>query len=311
MKRLIVITLGIALLTVVSGNQSIADDSFKENDLYFSTEEDFVSADSSGVLKVISDGDLLSWQGVVFMKNQELLKRFEEKNDLGLDAVDVVYGEKRLVVFSTELDSTHGFFTAGDLLATNGARISNMALLFRWQFQTQPADLGLDAVQFRGEQEAIIKFLEYVASKGWNYYDDEPERLAKDLAEYTIDIWFSTEGTAPFNDVPMFLDGDLLSVLHGTVVIHNSNLLPLSVPAGIPKRGVDFGLDAVMCPRFGKEPVYFSTEILFNNDQFPFTDGDLLLGGAMGIIIQNFRFIEKFKPRVDFLGLDAVSYFEK
>jgi len=65
----------------------------------------------------------------VFARNRELLEVFKIDNDLGLDAVDVIDEERRLIVFSTELDDPLGRFTAGDLLATNGAQIPNSVLL--------------------------------------------------------------------------------------------------------------------------------------------------------------------------------------
>ncbi len=38
-----------------------------------------------------------------------------------------------------------------------------------------------------------------------------PAALAGMLEEYSIDIWFSTEGTAPSPSSPSFLDGDVLA----------------------------------------------------------------------------------------------------
>ena len=59
----------------------------------------------------------------------------------------------------------------------------------------------------------------------------------------------------------------------------NSTLLPAAVPAGIPARGVDFGLDAGTTDREGSvELVHFSTEILYEG-QPSFTDGDVLKFG--------------------------------
>ena len=88
-----------------------------------------------------------------------------------------------------------------------------------------------------------------------------------------IELWFSTEGTAPWPKEPKFLDGDLLSAATGTIVATNSDLLPPSVPAGIPERGVDFGLDAVTLDK--EQNIEFSTEILYEN-KLDFTDGDVL-----------------------------------
>lgn len=279
--------------------------------IYFSTEEDFLAETEQG-LQIVSDGDLLHWSGFVYMKNKELVQKFDERNDLGLDAVDVVESGARIVAFSTELDSTHKIFTAGALLSTNGALITNAALLCKWTFPEPQTDLGLDAVQFKGDQSDILQFLDYVSAQGWDYYRNDPCRLADDLHEFRIDIWFSTEGTPSYPEDPMFLDGDLLSARDGVIVAGNKDLLIPPCPAGLPDRGVDFGLDAFMGPRlFEDDRMWFSTEILFNDKETPFTDGDLLIKGSLVIVLPNIQFIQSFNPRVDFLGLDAVSHFEK
>jgi hypothetical protein len=105
---------------------------------------------------------------------------------------------------------------------------------------------------------------------------------------------------------PGFLDGDLLSAATGAIVASNGNLLPGSVPSGIPDRGVDFGLDAVAGDREGiPELIAFSTEILFEGDP-TFTDGDVLLYGN-GVVRANWDLIAPFEPKARFLGLDALS----
>jgi len=120
-------------------------------DLAFSTEEDFLSRDI-----LISDGDLLGIvhdatgpQCGICARNGDLLANFDISDDIGLDAADVINADAFLVAFSTELDSPNNAlpaiqFTAGDLLATNGTRIPNMALTYRFQV---PYDIGLDALQ--------------------------------------------------------------------------------------------------------------------------------------------------------------------
>ncbi len=309
MKQKIIVNVLLCLF-VLTLSQGFANDFSPDENFYFSTEEDFTFKVDPGFLQVVSDGDLLNWQGFVYMKNGELLQKFDESNHLGLDAVDVIVAEKKIVAFSTEMDSTHGIFSAGDLLATNGARIANKALLILI-IPVAPTDMGLDAVQFKGRPEVIMEYLEYVASKGWDYYENEPHRLPEDLKEFDIDIWFSTESTSPFYVLPGFLDGDLLSASTGSIVIGNSNLLPTTVPAGIPSRGVDFGLDAFMSRRLDDTPMYFSTEILYYGEIFPFTDGDVLMAGYSGVIVSNPSIIKNFMPPAYFLGLDAISYSEK
>jgi hypothetical protein len=271
--------------------------------LYFSTEEDFVTqgpepADGN---PRISDGDLLGPGCVVFARNQKLLAAFKTEKDLGLDAADVLDVERFLVAFSTSLDDPNGQFTDGDLLVTNGAVIPNIALLAK--FDIQGADLGLDAVHFIGDVDKIIRFLDHAATVS---QDEWLQNLPGLLEEYNIDIWFSTEGTAPTPETPQFLDGDLLSARTGSIVFANSVLLPSSVPAGIPDRGVDFGLDAVISDRDGnKEMVHFSTEIL-NEERPGFTDGDVLLFGN-GVVCTNYDLIKCFEPKTQELGLDALA----
>jgi len=273
--------------------------------VFFSTEEDFVTfgPEPPDGNPIISDGDLLCSDCTVFARNRELLAAFQTEIDLGLDAADVIDMERRLVAFSTELDDPQGWFTAGDLLATNGAVIPNIALLAK--FDIPKADLGLDAVHFIGDKEKIIAFLEYATVTGDLWWEN-PDRLATMLEEYDIDIWFSTEGTAPTPEAPLFLDGDLLSARTGTIIARNALLLPPSVPAGIPRRGVDFGLDAVTADRGGnRERIRFSTEILYDGEPY-FTDGDVLRIGN-GVVCTNEDLIRCFEPKTNFLGLDALS----
>jgi hypothetical protein len=271
----------------------------------FSTEEDFVThgpepADGN---PIISDGDLLGPGCVVCARNADLLKNFDVNEDLGLDAADILSIDRYLVAFSTELDSPHGNFGAGDLLITNGAVIPNSALLAA--FKLARLDLGLDAVHFVGDIDQILRFVDYARTMRRDDWAREGS-LQGALRQYRIDIWFSTEGTAPIPPKPAFLDGDLLSARDGTIVASNAVLLPASVPAGIPQRGVDFGLDAVSGGRDGKrEGLQFSTEILFEGEP-AFTDGDVLKIGN-GVVWTNAALVRCFEPKADFLGLDALS----
>jgi len=160
-----------------------------------------------------------------------------------------------------------------------------------------------------GKKEDIIKFLKVVKEKGHKFWLENPKELIEYLEEYDIDIWFSTEGTAQWPKEPKFLDGDLLSVAKGTIVAVNSDLLPPSVPAGIPERGVDFGLDAVTLDK--EMNIEFSTEILYEKlyrNKLSFTDGDVLLQGD-GVTIQNIELIKSFVPKAIELGLDALSFY--
>ncbi|MFC2095866.1 hypothetical protein ACFLSW_05470 [Candidatus Bipolaricaulota bacterium] len=274
-------------------------------EMVFSTEEDFVTHGPVPMdgNPIISDGDLLGRGCVVCARNADLLRIFQVTADLGLDAVDVIGGEANLIAFSTELNSPNlGQFTAGDLLATNGAIIPNAALLAL--FGVRGGDLGLDAIHLLGKTESIIAFLDEVYEMGRAYWLREGTLQAA-LRQYSVNIWFSTEGTAPYPTFPAFLDGDLLSARDGMIVVGQAQLLTASIPAGIPNRGVDFGLDAVTCDRMGDmKSIYFSTEILYSHGT-SFTDGDILLNSA-GIAFTNGYLIGCFEPKASFLGLDAL-----
>lgn len=271
----------------------------------FSTEEDFVTQgpEPPGG-NIISDGDLLSTTGgqcIVCARNADLLEIFQIPYDLGLDAADVVNAEISLVAFSTELNSPNrGQFTAGDLLVTNGVIIRNQALTQAWQIVQ---DIGLDAIHFIGDPAAIIAFLEDAAAL---QQPISAGQLAELFAKYpSIDIWFSTSGTRSVAGAPGFLDGDLLSAAKGTIVAANSDLLPSNVPAGLPNRGVDFGLDAATGDRAGsKEQIHYSTELLFDGD-LAFTDGDVLRYGN-GVVATNAELVACLEPFAKFVGLDAL-----
>lgn len=277
--------------------------------LAFSTEEDFVTfgPEPPDGNPIISDGDLLGIGCVVCARNQDLLRNLDVNEDLGLDAVDLIDVDRYLVAFSTELDSPHtGQFTAGDLLFTNGAIIPNAALLYA--FGISRPDMGLDAVHFVGDAGMVAQFVDYVQEMGTEYWR-RGGTLQASLRQFEVDIWFSTEGTAPTPTRPGFLDGDLLSARDGVIVADNGTLLPGGVPAGIPNRGVDFGLDAATTNRAGdRKQLHFSTEILYEGDP-GFTDGDVLLFGN-GIVHTNDALIGCFETKTDFLGLDALALVE-
>lgn len=283
--------------------------------LVFSTEEDFLSRGPKPPdgNPIISDGDLLSRNlstgGVaVCARNRHLLRVFEERVDLGLDAVDVIHLEEFLITFSTELDDPRGRFTAGDLLATNGAIIPNNALLFTFQLPIPEQNLGLDSVQLVGKEENQLELLRKVLSGGRDFWAANPRAFIELLRGLDVDIWFSTEGTGFSPEQPSFLDGDLLSARDGVIVIPNSTFLP-ALPAGLPANGVDFGLDAFT---FGFDQAsaegrnLFSTEILSKEPELSFTDGDVLQQGN-GIVLQNFDLTKGFEPLVRELGLDALD----
>jgi hypothetical protein len=275
----------------------------------FSTEEDFwtqgpVPADGNSI---ISDGDLLGRYGRICARNRELVQQFDVTQDMGLDAADLINVEQGLVAFSTELDSPHGNFKAGDLLTNHGAAIPNQALLAAFG---QHPDLGLDAVHFIGQTDSIVRFLAIALQQGRGFWVQDPQAFPSYLEEYGIDLWFSIEGTLAIPGAAMILDGDLLSAADGKVVYRNSEWLSPPIPAGITQRGVDFGLDGFGSDCFGNSgPSRFSTEILYRHEDpaLTFTDGDVLEFGG-GIKEKNWDLIAGFEPAARMLGLDALTY---
>lgn len=289
----------------------------REN-IFFSTEEDFLSQGPTPPdgNPVISDGDLLISSGVVYMRNHELLQaHFADVDnkeltrfDYGLDAAHVIETQEKLVAFSTELHHPLKRFTAGDLLITNGAVIPNFALLVQFQVPRE-VNFGLDALHFTGDPEMIVEFANKVKEIPRDEFIANPSLLIEILQSLDIDIWFSTEGTSPFTGTG-FIDGDLLSVRQGLIILSNHDALPPFIPAGIPDRGVDFGMDAFAQTIFLRDPTnqrsldLFSTEIV--DFIMPFTDGDIIQRGN-GVVLKNRDLILAFEPKVEDLGVDALS----
>ena len=290
----------IALIPIVPASGQEASLPASCQRLAFSVEEDFFMTEGEPAdgNPYISDGDLLSWGNTICARNAELLNPFDVSVDLGLDAADVITTTGNAVAFSTEIDSPYpGQFTAGDLLINNGSVIPNAALTAAFDIGY---DVGLDAVHFVGKVTDILAFLD-----DWSR---DPGDLPSMLLQREIDIWFSTEGTAPTVSAPAFLDGDLLSARNGTVIALGEDLLAASVPAGIPSDGTDFGLDGASGDRTDDtKAITFSTEILHENS-FNFTDGDVLQYGSTFIVYTNAALIDSFKPAAPFLGLDALSF---
>jgi hypothetical protein len=270
----------------------------------FSTEEDFMMqrGEPYDGNPYISDGDLLNFNGQVCARNADLLRNFDVRVDLGLDGVDVLDADKRIVAFSTELDSPFGTFTAGDVLITNGGIIPNLALVFPFGIDY---NIGLDEVKFMGKIEDIIRFVEFVRENGPDSLLEG--KLQSVMQEFNIDIWFTIEGTFE-RDQRLILDGDLLSA-SGSVIRTQADLFVAAIPAGIPQRGVDFGLDAFAVNREahlsdGRFRMYLSTEILYRGRPV-FSDGDILrLGGT--VARTNEALMAPFAPAARFLGLDAL-----
>jgi hypothetical protein len=306
-------TLGLLLIVaLLAAGSTASQEPFTLADCHeigFSTEEDFLTRAGTPAdgIPIISDGDLLGPNGRVCARNRDLVQAFDVTQDLGLDAVDLIGIKDELVVFSTELDSPHGNFTAGDMLIHVGGSVPNRALLAA--FGLQP-DMGLDTLHFVGDTPTIRQFLAYVRERGRPYWVQNPAAFPAALERYGIDLWFSMEGTIPRAGAPAILDGDLLSARRGVVVYPNADWLAAPIPAGLPARGVDFGLDAFASDCEGnKQPAGFSSEILYGSPEgLPmFTDGDILgFGGA--VLAQNWDLLAGFEPAAEMLGLDALTY---
>lgn len=310
-----------AALTVWAGGQTAeAQNAPRQCDgLLFSTSEDFTMQRGEGPdgNPIVSDGDLLAFNPAtglttICLRNAELLRPYDIQGvDLGLDAVAAIGPKRDIIAFSTELDSIHGQFTAGDLLfrssiaAIDGMIIPNAALLAQTRMRGR-YDIGLDAVSFTGEREAMAEALRAIADLGRDRLQKEPRLLAEILTKFQVDILFSTEGTSPTQTKPDFIDGDLLSAATGAIFRSNSALLP-ALPAGIPARGADFGLDAYTLgqdPETGGVEELISTEII-GRGRMPFTDGDALLPGPV-LQYKNIQLLKSLTPPTEDLGLDAL-----
>jgi hypothetical protein len=315
-KWLVAWAIGLAASYTLTTNAFAQNTSFEAcAGLVFSTEEEFLSQGTKPVdgNPIISDGDLIARNlttGVtrVCARNRDLVHHFDVREDMGLDAVDVIFAEKGIIAFSTELDSPHGNFTDGDILFPNGVVIPNAVLMHRFKLRD---NMGLDGVHFTGEQDAIIRVVEAARSMGRDLLMKEPGKLLNVMKELGVDIWFSVEGTGLSANAPGILDGDILSAVSGSKVVPQNLLLDPPIPAGIPSRGVDFGVDAISSSRKGsRKHLLFSTEILYRRRSSSFTDGDLLrLGGV--VAIKHETLVKPLEPAADFLGLDAVSLREK
>lgn len=283
--------------------------------LWFSTSEDFRSQGPTPPGgPIVSDGDLLTYvigSGArICARNAELMRIFDiEKFDHGLDALDKIEIDQDVVfaAFSTEIDSVNGSgqFTAGDLLFTNGAIVPNAALLAQFDLP-RSLNLGLDAVYIEGGPREKRELLAKLGSTNPDDMRQNPGILIEILEGTNTDILFSTEGTPPEVQKPMFLDGDLLSAKSGTIVRSNADLMP-GLPAGLPDRGVDYGLDAytpAMDP-IERVPIeIFSTEVNARGNTI--TDGDALTVGP-NVYLRNHDLIASLEPRDRNMGLDALA----
>ena len=318
MKRVFTEAAGIALATTLGlgfpGSASAQMNLIQCTGLWFSTSEDFRSGVDQPGGPIISDGDLLTYEvgsgARLCARNTDLLRRFDVNNfDHGLDALDQVQLDEGVVIaaLSTEIDSVNSAaqFTAGDLIFTTGPIVPNGALLAAFGLP-RSLNLGLDAVTIEGSPDEKRRLLAVLDNTSPDEFRDNPERLVEILEETNTDILFSTEGTPPDVQQPLFLDGDLLSARNGTIVRANADLLSL-LPAGLPARGVDYGLDAYTPAVNPLELVpieIFSIEV--QAGERVFSDGDALLPDPV-LYLQAPELIKAFEPRDFDMGLDALA----
>ncbi|WP_298970579.1 hypothetical protein [uncultured Roseobacter sp.] len=277
--------------------------------LLLSTSEDFTMQQSEGPdgNPIVSDGDLLAFNGgttTICRRNRDLLQRFDiPRVDFGLDAVAALDREREILAFSTELDDPNEQFGAGDLIFTTGLVIPNSALTQRFDLRH---DIGLDAVSLLGRPAGWREFIEKMGNVSRRELQAQPQIVIELLEAFELDILFSTEGTAPTVTAPAFIDGDLLSVRSGTIFRSNQTLLP-SLPAGIPSKGVDFGLDAYtfgVDPETGGPSELMSSEIDMRAEGL-YTDGDALQPGPT-LRFRNEVLLKSLLPASFDLGLDAL-----
>jgi hypothetical protein len=199
----------------------------------------------------------------------------------------------------------HTQFTAGDLLFNTGVIVPNAALLAKFGLPRN-FNLGLDGVEIEGTPRGKRELLARLESAGRQALLENPGLLVEILTATETDILFSTEGTPPEVQKPVFLDGDLLSAKNGTIVRSNADLLA-SLPAGIPDRGVDYGLDAyspALDPTSLEPLELFSIEV--QGGKATFSDGDILTTGP-NIFLRNADLLAAFGPLDTDMGLDALS----
>jgi hypothetical protein len=165
----------------------------------------------SETLGPLHHGDLLSSQGAIVKRNQDLLAAFNPPStaDAGLDAVQVLpSGEILFSIRSNIVISSNLTLSRGDILSDKGrVYLSHQQLLAAFQPAVTNRDFGLDAL--------------YILPSG--------------------EIWFSTEEGFTDNRLGVVQAGDLLSSF-GYRVFSNQDLLAAFAPSNPSK---DYGLDAL------------------------------------------------------------------
>jgi hypothetical protein len=178
-------------------------------EIAFSLESDI----TSNTLGLLQHGDLLSTQGRILRRNQDLLAQFglqPPAPDVGLDAVHVSESADILFSIPTNVFSERlgVMLHRGDLLSTNGSIVRSIEqLLARFHPAKPTNDYGLDAL--------------YIWPSG--------------------EVWFSTEDAFDDSVLGSISSGDLLSD-QGYIVFSNLELLKAFVVTNVAS---DVGLDAL------------------------------------------------------------------
>ena len=278
-----------------------ADDPVRRLEFWFSTEVGFTTGDSTGSLRHISDGDLLTEHACLVRTNRQLTARLgimPIAPDLGLDAVSFPMRHNLLtdsadltntwpIYFSLEegvFSETQGWISDGDLLNSDGRIVrTNFELIRGFEpLIMSAAGVGLDAVHMNYLSSPDIGILFSVER---NFYSGQMNRLVK--------------------------HGDLLAE-SGRIYRTNQQLLrnfrPYVPPDSLDAAPRDYGLDGVYVTRWGE--VWFSVEEGFYDRMWGYvSDGDVL-SEAGYIVRRNLDLLRVCEPLEDManFGLDALDY---
>lgn len=243
-------------------------------ELWFSTPGGMHNGNWSEPTNFVSAGDLLSVEGRIVRRNQDIVGRLgvmPPTPDLGLDAVQVLAGgEIAFSIPQAVFSETLGAIQAGDLLSDRGRILAtNPKLASAFRIKQPAGDLGLDAVAVRESGE----------------------------------IWFSlaTDATSSALGTPLG-HGDLLSN-KGTIVRRNKDLIARFHPTGPIG---DLGLDAIHVWPGGE--IWFSTTAGFTDSVLGSVGSGDVLSDAGYIVMRNPELVSRFSPLEDLanFGLDAL-----
>lgn len=244
-------------------------------DLWYSTLIGMTPAAAPAPADRVGAGDLVSIHGGVVMRREGLLRPLglapaPTAPEPGLDAVTIGSGSELLFSLAQPaLSETLGALQEGDLLSAAGRVVARNQELTRAFPLPQPApDLGLDAVQARGDGEILFSIKtpgdaggsgrlgrgDLLSNRG-RIVKSNAELLARfqpvdPRPDYGLDafyvwpggeIWFSTEEGFADLHAGFHASGDVLSD-QGYVVMRNRDLVAALAPL---EEVADFGCDAL------------------------------------------------------------------